>query len=580
MFDTPCRCVFVGVAFVAIASAVFATDLATLRQDYVNQLYGMFLHFNLGTFTNEEWAAPNQNPNLFNPVALDTDQWAATAQAAGMRYGVLTTKHHDGFALWNTDQSTYDVANAACSWYSNPSSPYYHCDVVQSYADSFRAQGLGVGLYYSIWDRSNGIDGTLPSAAAIAYVKAEIHHLLTSYGFIEVLWTDGWGWQSQTGYDYVNYQDVYNYIKQISPNTLLLENHYTGTLLYTDIVGYEQRLPASGNTLPSETYPTLRADGRWFYKTYNSDVFKSAWKTGDYVRTANAREATCLLDVTPDRNGLLTNGTVQRLMEIKDNLDHPPAPRTGNLATGKTATQSSTWNGSSYPASYAVDGDLFDFAHTASGDYNPWWKVDLGAVYAIGEIDLVNRDGYGGRLRDITVEILAANGTTVVYTSPVLNPGNVLGGGISDYANGPDPLTLYLDGMGKSGRYVRIRRTPEAGYASDSNKYLLTLSEVGVYQAFVPGDANGDGRVDAADAAILATYWGRSNAHWQMGDFDHEGTVGPADASILAANWGRGAAEATAVPEPQLIVLLAGALVWTLVPRTARSQTRASRVRR
>jgi len=557
------RSLLVPMALLAVAvTPGAATDLATLQQNYVDQDYGMFLHFNMGTFTNAEWTAPNQNPNLFNPVTLDTDQWAATAKAAGMKYGVLTTKHHDGFALWNTNQSTYDVANPACSWYSNPSSPYYHCDIVQSFADSFRNEGLGVGLYYSIWDRSNGINGTRSSAAATAYVKAEIHHLLTSYGSIEVLWTDGWGWQSSVGYDYVDYEEVYSYIKEISPNTLLLENTYTGTLAHTDIVGYEQSLPWETNTLPSETYPTLRADSQWFYKTYDVDLFKTAEYMGDYIRTANARNATCLLNIGPDRNGLIQTSAVQRLMEIKDNLDNPPQPRPGNVALDRPAVQSSTWP--DFPADKGVDGEKMNFCHTFWNDFFPWWKVDLGEMKSIGEIDLWNRDGYGGRLRDITIEILAEDGLTVVYTSSLLNPGNVLGGGVDDYADGPDPITLTLDGDGVIGRYVRVRRTPQAGYQSDEtgNKYLLTLAEVEVYRTYIPGDADGDGTVDATDAQALAQHWGDGDATWEMGDFDRDGTVGPKDASILAANWGHGSSEAAnpAVPEPTLAMLMLGVL--------------------
>ncbi len=566
------RSIVVLVALAMTVSPAAATDLATLQQDYVDQQYGMFLHFNMGTFTNMEWTDPNGDPNLFNPVALDTDQWASTAKAAGMNYGVLTTKHHDGFALWDTDQSMYDIADPACSWYSNQSSPYYHHDVVQLFADSFRDEGLGVGFYYSIWDRSNGIDGTLSSAAATAYVKAEIHHLLTNYGFIEVLWTDGWGWQS--GYSYVNFSEVYNYIKAISPDTLLLENNGMGTLQYTDVVGHEQHLPPPDNTLPAETYPTLRADSQWFYKTYDADSFKPASDMGQYIRDANASNATCLLNIGPDRNGLIQTSAVQRLMEIKDNLDNPPEPRVGNVALYKTATQSSTWP--SYPANLAVDGFKGDFAHTYWDDYFPWWMVDLGEMKSIAEIDLFNRDGYGGRLRDITIEILAEDGETVVYTSPLLNPGNVLGGGVFDYANGPNPITLLLDGDGVVGQYVRVSRTPEWGYWNDStgNKYLLTLAEVEVYRTFIPGDADGDGMVDATDAQILADYWGEADATWEMGDFDGNGVIGPGDAAVLAANWGHGTSEAhpTGVPEPATFVLLCSALVVFAAQRPERAR--------
>jgi alpha-L-fucosidase len=87
-------------------------DTQALLQKLVDMRFGMFNHFNLGTFTDEEWAAPNQDPGIFAPPSVDTDQWADAALAAGMSYGVLTTKHHDGFALWPTKYGSQNVINS------------------------------------------------------------------------------------------------------------------------------------------------------------------------------------------------------------------------------------------------------------------------------------------------------------------------------------------------------------------------------------------------------------------------------------------------------------------------------------
>ena len=467
------------------ANAAVASDLSLVRQNYVDQGYGMFLHYNMGTYTGEEWATSGLNVNTFHPTAaVNTDQWATTAVSAGMKYGVLTSKHHDGFALWNTSQSTYDFAST--TWYNTVGDANYHRDIVGDYVNSFRTAGLGVGLYYSIWDKQNGVgpesSNTKNPVDATNYVKAELQQLLTNYGHIDALWTDGWGWK--VDYATVNYGEVYNYIKTISPDTLLVNNAHEGNLAHTDIVGFETQATGAsapvGNTLPSETCATLRSDDHWF-ETSATTNYKSAATVGNSIRQDNSRNTAYLLDVPPDKSGAIAPSAVQRLVEIKSFLDAPPPVVRTNLALGRPATESSNYDGL-YPASHAVDGNPDTFSHSAASDMAPWWMIDLGASTTIAEVDLINRtQGWKGRLRDITIEILGADGTTVLLTSPLLNPGNTLGGGVNDYANGPTELVWSLDNM-VDGRFVRLSRRVETdGSASIDDRGALALAEVGVY---------------------------------------------------------------------------------------------------
>ena len=261
--STLCRLV---VAYASVGlPAARADSLAAYQQAYVNQGYGMFVCYNMPTYTGDDWAPAGLDPNVFTPtgpLVAVANQWATTAKQSGMKHAVLTAKHHDGFALWDTKQSNYDMAST--SWYSDPSGPNYHVDLVKTYAHSFRAQGLGVGLYHSIWDKMNGLGPkvfadkpTVPqktSEEATTYVKEELRQLLTAYGPIDVIWTDGWGWLDRyglgsSGYEYVNYADVYSYVKQVSPSRLLLENNHEVILSHTEIVSYEQKpLPVATNT--------------------------------------------------------------------------------------------------------------------------------------------------------------------------------------------------------------------------------------------------------------------------------------------------------------------------------------------
>jgi autotransporter-associated beta strand protein len=513
------------VVFIMNAGMARAVDLSILKQNYVNQDYGLFLHYSMGTYTNEEWAhsLAMSSINTFSPTAglVNTDQWATAAVAAGMKYGVLTTKHHDGFALWDTSQSTYDIAST--SWYGT-----YHQDIVGSYVNSFRNAGLGVGLYYSFWDKYNGVGitpyysndvtlGRKSSAAATAYVKSEISQLLTNYGQIDVLWVDGWGWANTSQgcpYSDINYADVYSYIHTNWPNTLLINNVNEGTTAHTDIIDYETQfsgqLPPVGNTVPSEGNATLRSNNGWFYtgSPPSSVDYKSASYVGAVTLMMNSRNSSYLLDVPPDTTGAIPTAAINRLTEIKAYLAVTPGLRAGNLAYGKTATQSSTWN-SNFPASKAVDDDRTNISHTATSDTTPWWMVDLGSMTSIGEIELFNRViECSGRLRDIKVEILAANGTTVLYTSPLLNPDNTMGGGLNDYANGPTRLSLFVnDGTPVTGRYIRVRRTAESsGSTNLDDLRALSLSDVEVY-AVRPGAIKWTGAASSIWDVNITANW-------------------------------------------------------------------------
>ncbi|HVU00802.1 MAG TPA: alpha-L-fucosidase [Polyangiaceae bacterium] len=286
-----------------------ATSLGGLEQAYVDLGFGMFVHFNMSTFARAdatgvvgEWEQGGEDPKLFAPTALDAAQWADAAVAAHMRYAVLTTKHHGGFSLWDTAQSTHDVA----------SSPFRggHGDVVKEFVDAFRSRGLKVGLYFSIWDRTNGED--------LGFIEGQLTELLTRYGEISCLWFDGWGWN--VGYDAVPFDEIYRHVKSLQPNVLVVENNHKRDLTHTDIVVYERMvdgIPPANNAIPSEVAMTVRADGAWFYHPAGGDELRSVdfivHQSLDPVRAAHG---TVLLDVTPDQRGLIPENQVALLQGV------------------------------------------------------------------------------------------------------------------------------------------------------------------------------------------------------------------------------------------------------------------------
>ncbi|RZK67816.1 MAG: carbohydrate-binding protein, partial [Pedobacter sp.] len=204
--------VLTAILFISISSATKAqllnpgpeaAKLNALQQRFVDDRFGMFIHFNIPTYMNQDWPDPEASPELFNPKKLNADQWAKAAKSANMTYGCLTTKHHSGFCIWDTKSTDYSVMN----------SPYKK-DVVKQFADAFRANGLKVMLYYSILDTHHKLRPNQITPDHIKMIKTQITELLTKYGKIEALIIDGWDapW-SRISYDDVPFDDIYHLVK-------------------------------------------------------------------------------------------------------------------------------------------------------------------------------------------------------------------------------------------------------------------------------------------------------------------------------------------------------------------------------
>lgn len=139
-----------------------------------------FIHYGVNTFTNREWGNGKEPESIFNPKCQDTDQWCRAIKDAGMKGVILTCKHHDGFCLWPTKTTEHCIRN----------SPYKNGkgDVVKEVSESCKKFGLKFGVYLSPWDRNSKLYAT-PEYNDF-YIEQETE-LLTNYGDIFMLWLDG-----------------------------------------------------------------------------------------------------------------------------------------------------------------------------------------------------------------------------------------------------------------------------------------------------------------------------------------------------------------------------------------------------
>jgi alpha-L-fucosidase len=298
----------------AQTTAPTARQLAPLQQKFVDLRFGMFIHYNIPTYVNQDWPDPDASPALFNPQKLNCDQWAKAAKSANMSYGCLTTKHHSGFCIWDTKTTDYNVLN----------SPLKR-DVVKEFTDAFRKNGLKVMLYYSILDTHHKLRPHQIAPKHIEMVKAQITELLTKYGPIEALIIDGWDapW-SRISYDDVPFEDIYMLVKRLQPNCLLMDlngaKYPAEGLYYADIKTYEmgagQRISEDSNRMPA--LACLPINNSWFWKTdFPSQPVKQPSKLVNEILIP-LNNATCnfILNVGPNRDGLIDSNAVSALQQI------------------------------------------------------------------------------------------------------------------------------------------------------------------------------------------------------------------------------------------------------------------------
>jgi alpha-L-fucosidase len=299
-----------------------------LRNDFSKLKYGMFLHFNMGTFVDKEWATGYEDPLLFNPTKIDCEQWATVIKSAGMNYAVLTVKHTGGWCLWDSKFTTHDIT--AFKNFRNGKG-----DIVREFVDACRKKNVKVGLYYclpgdfsgsfgnSLAPNQKDLHGLPPEAEGDfeGFIAKQVTELLSDYGPIDMIWFD----QFSNKYTGKYWLQLKNLVHNLQPNCIVIANN-AKDYQNSDIIGYEypwlmkaspeKAVPPVGNTNVSELCDCIDAGGRWFWHTGEKSLQK-AEKIGSILKLCNSRNTNLLLDVPPNPDGLIEDLYVKRLMEIK-----------------------------------------------------------------------------------------------------------------------------------------------------------------------------------------------------------------------------------------------------------------------
>jgi alpha-L-fucosidase len=289
------------------------------------------MYFGPNTFTNLEWGKGSEDPNVFNPTQIDCNQWASIAKASGAKGIIITAKHHDGFCLWPSKFSTHTVRES--KWMNGKG------DVLKMLSEACKKAGIEMGVYISPWDRNHPQYGT-PAYNDI-YIQT-MKELLTGYGKFFELWWDGANGEGPNGkkqvYDFKRFQDsALSYQSQlvifsdIGPHIRWIGNE-EGIINETnwnllDTVGFQRGEGAPptdtlnrGNFngkawIPGEADVSIRKG--WFYHEEEDNTVKTDKQLFNLYLKNVGRGGNFLLNVPPNRKGLISGADSAALMNFK-----------------------------------------------------------------------------------------------------------------------------------------------------------------------------------------------------------------------------------------------------------------------
>ena len=309
------RCILGVIIFggvIQVVQAASRLDPAALKQ-WQDRRFGLFIHWGPVSLTGKEigWARGQEIPIVeydslytkFNPAQFDADHWAQIASDAGVQYVVLTTKHHDGFCLWDTRQTDYNIMHTPLKR-----------DVVKELAVACRKKGIAFGTYYSTCDWHHpDFPRTSPGGKVrrethnldryTEYLKAQVKELLVNYGPLSTIWFD-----VPQEFDAVRGQDVIDFVRAIQPDIVI--NDRTGAK--GDYSTPEQRVGGFDRQRPWETCMTICQ--QWAWKP--DDTMKSAKECIQALLYTIGGDGNLLFNVGPMPDGRIEPRQVERLQEM------------------------------------------------------------------------------------------------------------------------------------------------------------------------------------------------------------------------------------------------------------------------
>jgi alpha-L-fucosidase len=407
-----------------------------------------FIHFTTNTFTGLEWGNGDESPSIFNPSQLDANQWVQTLKEAGFKGVILTCKHHDGFCLWPSKFTSHSVAKSP---YQNGSG-----DVVKEVSGACKRHGLKFGVYLSPWDRNHAEYGR---DQYIQYYRNQLNEIFASYGPVFEMWFDGanggtgyYGGANEKRsingsqyYDWPNYDwpNTLDMVRNLEPEVIFFSDAGPGVrwvgnergiagetnwntispdTLYAGKGGIEMLLNTGNENgtqwIPAEVDVSIRPG--WFYHDHEDSLVKSPERLFEIYLTSVGRGSTLLLNVPPDKRGLIHENDVAALKGWRKILD---TELSKNLALDASA----------FATSHRGNSKTFKARNVTDNDKETYWATDDDVTSASIELNLLSEQQVkyvvlqeyiklGQRIKKFTIEVFADNawkmvaeGTTIGY---------------------------------------------------------------------------------------------------------------------------------------------------------------------
>ena len=301
------------------------------RKEFQADRFGLFIHWGIYSVLGDgEWVMYNQKipfdkykhlANFFNPQAFNAKEWVSMAKSAGMKYITITARHHDGFSMFDTNASDYNIVDAT---------PYGR-DPMKELAAECKKQGIKLNFYYSLLDwgrddynyKNKIVDGVPVDTdwdSYIEFMKAQLTELLTNYGEVGCIWFDGYWQRSDVNW---HFDEIYTLIHKLSPNTLIANNHHITVIPGEDIQTFERDLPGENLTgyskgvqiskLPLETCTTM---GKAWGFNINDKNPKTAKQVIDLLVGSAGKNANLLMNVGPMPNGKIQKEFTESLAKV------------------------------------------------------------------------------------------------------------------------------------------------------------------------------------------------------------------------------------------------------------------------